>query len=116
MPRRLSLFRRSASLDTDQTHLEHQGRAGWDDSAGALLTVGEIGRNDQSPDAADLHAGNPLIPALDHLTRADHESKGLARIRRAVELLALVVRGRGFVEPAGVLNHRLLPRGNGRSG
>jgi hypothetical protein len=56
-----------------------------------------------------LHA---LFPAFDDATGANGEAKRLAAFARAVELLALVIRLAGVVQPTGVMHDRLLSGGN----
>src|SRR6185436_14810590 len=73
-------------------------------AAGAARAVAEIGRDDQRPRAADLHPGNTLIPAADHLPGAELERKRLTVVLRAVELLAVAVGGLRVVQPPGVVN------------
>src|SRR5262245_50611304 len=41
----------------------------------ARAPVGERWRNDEPAPSADLHAGNPLVPAPDHLAGAERELK-----------------------------------------
>src|SRR5919206_421578 len=47
-------------------------------AAGAAGAVAEIRRNDQGARAADLHAGDALIPAANHVTGAEFEGERLA--------------------------------------
>src|SRR6478609_3233047 len=60
-----------------------------------------VGRNDQRALAADLHRGDPLIPAGDNLLLPDREFERLVAIDRTVELLALLAI---FIEPAGIVH------------
>ena len=84
------------SLDADELHVEHQRRAGRNDAAGAAVAVGEVRRDDEAALPADLHAGDALIPSLDHLT-ARPAGSGTA-YRSFSELsnsLPLLIRRRG---------------------
>src|SRR5262245_9814250 len=72
--------RPSALLNLQKFHLERQLGVGWDDIAGTLLAVGELRRDDQLPLAADLHAGDALVPALDDHALAERKAEGLAAI------------------------------------
>src|SRR5438105_3573418 len=54
-----------------QFDVEHQRRIRRDRAAGAARTVAERGRNDQRALAADFHAGDALVPALDYAALAD---------------------------------------------
>src|SRR4051794_12955928 len=77
---------RRRSADAEQLDVEHQRRVRRDHTAGAAAAVAERRRNDERALAADLHAGDPLIPAGDHLAAAEHERERLVAIARAVEL------------------------------
>src|SRR5262249_26881711 len=70
--------------------------------------VAELGGNDQGPCAADLHAGDALIPAADDPSRAEAERKRFAPIARAVELLAMPIRRLGVVQPAGIVDRHVV--------
>ena len=48
--------------------------------------VAELGGMIERSLAADLHAGDALVPAADHLAGAEHERERLVAIARAVEL------------------------------
>src|SRR5580704_7807067 len=91
----------SPSLHLEQFDVEDQRGVGRDDAAGAARPVAELGRDDQGALAADLHAGDALVPAGDDLMPAERELERLAAVERAVELLAL---GAILVEPAGVVH------------
>src|ERR1700744_6074083 len=80
-----------ASLHAEQLDVEHQRRVRRDHAAGAARAVAKLRRDDQRAVAADLHGGDALVPAGDHLSLADREGEGLVAIVRAVELLALVI-------------------------
>src|ERR1700692_3886815 len=98
--------RGAGSFDRDEIDIEHQRGAGRYDASGAALTVGEFRGNDEPPALSNLHAGHALIPTLDDLAGAHREAKRLALLERAVELLALVVRCGGVIQPAGVVHDR----------
>ena len=53
--------------------------------------VGEIRRDDQLAAAADLHPGDALVPARDHLTGAELEAEGFAAAPGRVECFAALV-------------------------
>src|SRR4051794_37395540 len=91
----------SALLNAKQFDVEDQRRVGRDRARRAARTVAEIGRDRQGALAADLHAGDALVPALDHLVRPEAERERLAAIDRAVEFFAL---GAVLVEPAGIMD------------
>src|ERR1051325_11246501 len=99
---------RGGSIHLQQFDIEHQRGVGRDDAAGAAGAIAELGRDDQGALAADLHAGHALVPALDHLMRAEWERKRLAAVEGAVELLALLAI---VVEPAGVMHADILAGG-----
>src|SRR4051812_21594111 len=89
---------RDGSIHLQELDIEHQRGVGRDDAPGAAGAIAEIGRDDQGALAADFHAGDTLVPTLDHLMAAERERKRLAAVERAVELLALLAI---VVEPAG---------------
>src|SRR5690606_10069132 len=79
------------------------------DPAGPTRTIAKIGRNDQHPRAAHLHALHPFVPAADDVTCAERECERLAAVLARVELAAgLAV----LVQPAGVV-HAHMPAGVG---
>src|SRR6516162_8270977 len=55
---------------------------------GAPVPVGQAGRDNQLPAAADLHALHALVPAGDDLPGAEPEAQRLAPVPARVELLA----------------------------
>src|SRR5262249_33615528 len=87
------------SVDLQQFDIENQRRVRRDDAAGAARAVAEFGRDHERALAADLHAGDTLVPALDDLAAAEREAEWLAAVERAVELLAFLAL---IVEPAGI--------------
>src|SRR4051794_36462533 len=50
----------------DEVDHEDEGRARLDHTTGAALAVGLVRRDGQPTAAADPHAGDALVPALDH--------------------------------------------------
>ena len=72
--------------------LEEQGGIGRDDAACPASAVAKAGRNEKLTLAADLHGGDALVPARDHLAGTDLERERLAVILRAVELRSLARR------------------------
>src|SRR3954447_20958385 len=95
---------RRRSADAEQLDVEHQRRVRRDHTAGAAAAIAERRRNDERALAADLHAGDALIPAGDHLAAAEHERERLVAIARAVGLRPMMVLRRRAVEPAGVVH------------
>src|SRR5580704_15771028 len=91
----------SPSLHIEQFDVEDQRGVGRDDAAGAARPVAELGRDDQGALAADLHAGDALVPAGDDLMPPERELERLTAVERAVELLAL---GAILIEPACVMH------------
>src|SRR2546423_1446852 len=61
--------------------------------------------------AADLHAGDALVPSLDHHARAELELERIVAIARAVELLAVLVRFARIVQPPRVVHRDVLAGG-----
>src|SRR5688572_25661416 len=98
------------SSNVQQLDVEEQGRVRRNDAAGAACAVPVRRGERQRAPPADLHSGNALIPAANHLAGAQAECKRVVPIARAVELHPLVVGGRGIVQPAGVV-HRDAPAG-----
>src|SRR5258706_4917977 len=91
-------------------HVEQQRRVRRDRAAGAAGAVSELRRDDERPLAADLHAREALIPALNHLAGAELELEWVVAIAGAVELLAVLVGFARVVQPAGVVHPHALPR------
>src|SRR4051812_747859 len=79
---------RSRSAHADQVHDEHERLARADHAARAALAVREVGRDRQAPAAPDLHAGDALVPAADHLAAAELELERVPAVPGRVELLA----------------------------
>src|SRR3546814_1044827 len=99
MIRRPPRSTRTDTLFPYTTLFRSQGGVGRDDATVAARTIGKIWRDQQGPLAADLHVGDTLVPALDHLAVAELELERLAALVGAVEVTAgLVV----FPQPAGV--------------
>src|SRR5687767_422103 len=76
-------------MDAEELDLEHQGRVGGNGAREAAWAVGQIRRDGELALAADLHAGDALIPALDHAPGAELELERLAAILAGIELLAV---------------------------
>src|SRR5262245_9762758 len=76
-------------LHVQQRDVEHQRGVGRDDAV-ARVAVSERGRNDEEALAADAHARQALLPALNHLPGSKHERKG-RRSDGRVELKPLFV-------------------------
>src|SRR5690606_41712258 len=67
---------------------EDGGLAGLDGGARAGVAVGQVRRDDELAAAADLHAGDAHVPALDDAAAAELEVEGGAAVPGRVELLA----------------------------
>src|ERR1035437_217846 len=104
----------SILFHADEFDIEEQRRVRRDAGARAARAVAELGRNDERPRAADLHAGDALIPAPNHRAGAELERERLPVIARAVELLAVVIRRLGIVEPSRVMHGHLFAGGSRR--
>src|SRR5262249_1834546 len=77
-----------ASADGEQLDLEHERRVGRDRAREAPRAVAERRRDGELALAADAHALHALVPARDHLARAEAEAE--RRVADAgVELLAV---------------------------
>src|SRR5688572_13967492 len=75
------------SADFEELDLEHERRVRRDEAAArAARAVAEVRRDRELALAADLHAGDALVPTGDDLARADGERERLAAIERRVEL------------------------------
>src|SRR5689334_4820374 len=78
-------------LDLDQLNLKDECRARRYDLPRPTIAIAESGRDDQLPLAADLHALQAFVPALDDHARAQFDRpKRLATIDAAIELLAVL--------------------------
>src|SRR5215207_3089305 len=88
-------------LYRQQFDVEHQRGIRRNGAAGAPRAVAEFRRYDQRALAADLHGGNTLVPAADHLPHADLEFERLVAVHRRVELLALLA---VLVKPSGIMH------------
>src|SRR5690606_33880796 len=77
---------RPSSTHAEQVDHEHERLVGTDDPARARLAVGEVRGDDEAASATNPHADHSLVPALDHLARAQRERERLAPIPRGVEL------------------------------
>ena len=67
-------------LHFHQLNFEDQGGIWRDYSAGAGRAVSQLRRDEQFACAADLHASDALIPALDHRAVAQGELEWLAAV------------------------------------
>src|SRR5262245_3715306 len=84
-------------LDGEQLDFEDERGVGRDDVAGAALAVGQVRRNGQLALAADFHAGDAFVPALDHFAPAKRKIERHVAVFAAVELLTVG-------QPAGVMH------------
>src|SRR3954468_10509606 len=73
--------------DVDQVDDEDEGLAAEEVASGRA--VGQLRRDDELSPAADAHARDPVLPALDE--SAQRELDALAAVPGGVELLAVVV-------------------------
>src|SRR3954464_1623408 len=126
-PGRDAVRRTAVSSHADEVDDEDQCRARLDDPTGTTIAVGLVRRDGQPAAAAYLHAGDALVPALDHHADAQPELQRVAAVPGGVELLAAVVRDADVVradQAAGgrlrsvtdddVLDHEVLRGGPGR--
>src|SRR5258706_5577037 len=95
-------------LHVEELHLEDQGRVRRDDVARAARAVAELRRDGELPLAADLHALDALVPALDHVSLAEREDERIAAVLARIEF-------RSVGQPAGVMHAHLLAGGRGVS-
>src|SRR5262245_48335340 len=65
--------------DAYEPDVEDERRVGGN-AADGLIAVAEAGRNDQPALAADAHADDALVPALDHLAAAERERERTVRV------------------------------------
>ena len=98
MLRHPSLGRQLDSGDRDEVDHEDEGLAAEEVAAGGA--VGEVRRDDEFAAAADLHARDAVLPALDEA--AQRELDALAAVPRGVELLAGLVLDARVVDGDGV--------------
>src|SRR5262245_34814650 len=97
----------SCLANLQEFHFEEQRRIGRDHAAGAARAVAELGRDGELALAADLHACDALVPALDHVALAERKHERLAAVLARVELAAF----RAVVEePPGVVHGDLAAR------
>ncbi|MBG9885563.1 hypothetical protein ABE10_02960, partial [Bacillus toyonensis] len=92
-------LRSSWSADGDEVDDEDQGLAAEEVSRSGGA-VRQVRRDDQLATSADLHAGDPVLPALDQT--AQRELDRLAPSPRRVELLSGVELDAGVVHGHGV--------------
>src|SRR5688572_32148074 len=71
------------SADVEELDLEDQGGVRRNDGREAARAVAEVGRDHELALAADLHAGDALVPALDDLAGAELEVERLVAVARA---------------------------------
>src|SRR5215475_13840311 len=75
-------------LDRQQLDVENQRGVGRNDPAGPARSIAELRRDDQRSLAADLHGGDPLVPAGDDALHADGELEGCAAVDGGIEFFA----------------------------
>src|SRR3546814_17923154 len=71
-------------FEVDQFDIEDQRGVRRNHPAGAAGTIAELGRDDQGALAADLHAGDALVPAADHPAGAERKGERLAAVARGI--------------------------------
>src|SRR6516165_3033800 len=98
---RLASMRRGERSGAKQLDLEQQRRVRRNDAAGAARAVAERGRDDEDARSAFLHSLYALVPAADHVARAEREFERVVAVLAGVELRSL---GAVLVEPAGVVD------------
>src|SRR6476661_1487255 len=76
------------ALHAEQLDLENQRGVRRYHAARAAGAVAECGWDDERALTADLHRGDPFIPAGDDSLPADGKLERLAAVERTVELLA----------------------------
>src|SRR5262249_54760887 len=67
---------------------------GRDHLAGPFFAVGQVRRDGQLAPPADLHPGDPLVPALDDITLPEGKDEWLTPVPTGVELGAILERAR----------------------
>src|SRR5581483_3871642 len=67
-------------FNAKQLDVENKRRVRRNHTAGAPRSIPEIGRNNQLPAAADLHAHNTFVPSFDNPTDADREFERLVSV------------------------------------
>ena len=114
--RKMSANFQLRTLVRDGAQLDVEDQCGvWrdDTAAGALLTVRQRRRDDETRRAADPHAHEALIPPGNHLAGTQLKLKR-SDTRRRIELAAFVVQKTGVIEPASVIDRQQLSvRGGG---
>ncbi len=71
----------------DEVDDEDQRLVRADHAASAVLAVGQVRRDGELAATAHLHAGDALIPARDHMARAEREGERGAAIQLASNCL-----------------------------
>src|SRR5215217_5118033 len=84
------LMKPTLPANPDQVDHEHQRLVGSDHAAGPARAVCHVRRDRDPAAAADLHPGDALVPAADHLALAEAELERVAAVPARVELVAAV--------------------------
>ncbi len=58
-------YESAQSSDTEQLNIKNQGGIRWNDAAGTLCAIAELGRNGQLSLPANFHPFHALVPSLD---------------------------------------------------
>lgn len=77
------------AIDFDQLRFEDERRATGNFVTSTGAAIAQLWRNDQATLLAFAHAQQSLVPALNHLTRAQCERQWLTAWNAAVELEAI---------------------------
>mmetsp|Transcript_45724 Transcript_45724/g.111336 ORF Transcript_45724/g.111336 Transcript_45724/m.111336 type:complete len:251 (+) Transcript_45724:1113-1865(+) len=81
-------------------HIEDECRVWGDLGRRSLLAVAQFGWDHKHPPATFLHAGNALVPSLDHLPCVDGESKLVCRVKHCTVLEPpLILHRNGIARP-----------------
>src|SRR5262249_46027039 len=96
--RRPSSTKQGRSSPPDEIDDEDERLVGLDHRREAALAVAHRRRDRDPPPAADAHAGDALVPALDHLPLAEPELERVATIPGGVELLPVAPRDADVVD------------------
>src|SRR5258706_14220790 len=94
--------------DVHQVDDEDQGLAALDDATRSPAAVTEVRRNRQPSATTDAHAGDTLVPTLDHLAGTETEVERVAPVPAGVELLAVAPGATRVVDEDSLADNGLL--------
>lgn len=89
----------------DEFDVKFEGGIGWNHTACATLTIGQIGWDDEGAFTTDAHALNTFIPTFDDHALTQEEFDGGVAIKTGIELFAGFFI---FIKPASVVNTHLI--------